>query len=69
MIVLILIMVVAMVISIVKWFSYFYGLCGLIHYMEINNMKTPTDDEMKEATKWAIDSSISSILRKFKGFV
>lgn len=64
MIVLFLIMSMIIVISMVKWFSYFYGLGALIHYMELNNMRLPTDEETKEATKWAIESSINSMLRK-----
>lgn len=51
--------------SIVKWFAYFHGLCGAIHYMEINNIK-PTEEEIKKATDWAVKNSISSILNKFK---
>lgn len=62
--VLFLIMSMIIVISMVKWFSYFHGLGALIHYMELNNMRLPTDEETKDATKWAIESSINSTLRK-----
>ncbi|WP_459482073.1 hypothetical protein [Clostridium saccharoperbutylacetonicum] len=51
--------------AIVKWFAYFHGLCGAIHYMEMNNIK-PTEEELKNATDWAVKNSISSILNKFK---
>ncbi|NFE73349.1 hypothetical protein FDC27_14985 [Clostridium botulinum] len=53
----------------IKCLSYFYGLCGLIHYMEINNMKIPDDKELKEATDWAVKNSISSIVGKIRDMI
>ncbi|MBN1048735.1 hypothetical protein [Clostridium botulinum] len=53
----------------IKCLSYFYGLCGLIHYMEINNMKIPDDKELKEATDWAVKNSISSIVEKIRDMI
>lgn len=64
MIILLLIVSAVAVLAIVKWFAYFNGLCGVIHYMEINNIK-PTEEELKNATDWAVKNSISSILNKF----
>lgn len=63
MIILLSIISVVAILAIVKWFAYFHGLCGAIHYMEINNIK-PTEEELKEATDWAVKNSTSSILNK-----
>jgi len=52
--------------SISKWISYFYGLAGMIHYMEENNMKSPTDEEIKKAINWAFINSINSFKLKLK---
>ncbi|NFN93649.1 hypothetical protein FDB28_06000 [Clostridium botulinum] len=53
------------VLASVKWFAYFHALCGAIHYMEINNI-TPTEEDLTNATDWAVKNSISSIIEKIK---
>lgn len=65
MIILLLIVSGVAILAIVKCFAYFHGLCGAIHYMEINNIK-PTEEELKNATDWAVKNSISGILNKNK---
>ncbi|WP_160688383.1 hypothetical protein [Clostridium sp. C2-6-12] len=60
MIILFLIMSGVIGLALVKWFTYFHGLCGAIHYMEINNIK-PTEEELEEATDWAVKNTISDI--------
>ncbi len=64
---LILLLIIA-ILAITKWIGYFYGLAGMIHYMEENNIKLPTDEEAKKAIKWAVKSSISSLKVKYKFF-
>jgi hypothetical protein len=67
MIILLLIISVIAVVALIKWISYFYGLAGMIHYMEENNMKSPTDEEIKKAINWAFTSSINSFKNKLIG--
>ncbi|WP_238918591.1 hypothetical protein [Clostridium sp. YIM B02555] len=57
---------IATIYSISKWISYFYGLAGMIHYMEENNMKPPTDEEIKKAIKWCVEKSFNSLMVKYK---
>lgn len=52
--------------STAKWISYFYGLAGMIHYMEENDMKTPTNQEIEKAIAWAFTNSINSLKLKLK---
>lgn len=66
MIIILLILVVALIISMYKWYCYFHGLSGLIHYMEINKMREPTEEEKNDAINWAIKNSISITLRKIE---
>ncbi|WP_315074199.1 hypothetical protein [uncultured Clostridium sp.] len=63
MIILLLIVSAVAILALIKWFGYFHGLCGVLHYMEMNNIK-PTEEELKNATDWAVENSISSILDK-----
>ncbi|MBN1071174.1 hypothetical protein DVV81_08320 [Clostridium botulinum] len=62
-------LVITSISAAIKCLSYFYGLCGLIHYMEINNMKIPDDKELKEATEWAVKNSVSNLVGKISNMI
>ncbi|NRT76354.1 hypothetical protein [Clostridium beijerinckii] len=66
MIILLSITLAVAILAVVKWISYFYGLAGMIRYMEENNMKAPTDDEIKKAIKWCAENSFNSFKLKLK---
>lgn len=56
-------LLIVLIIALIKWFEYFHGLCGVLHYMEDNNI-IPTNEELKNATDWAVRNSINSIMKK-----
>lgn len=66
MIVLILILLLIIAFLIIKVISYYYSVCGLLYYIEKNDIKKPTDKEINEAIKWAVEHSLADIIRKFK---
>lgn len=49
----------------VKWFGYYHGLCGVLHYLKINGI-VATEEELKNATDWAVENSINRIINIFR---
>lgn len=52
---------VLLVIAITKWYVYWTGFCGAIHVLDKHDVLN--QEELKNATRWAVKNSANDILR------
>lgn len=58
MLILVIVLVLALIIAISKWFVYYCALRGLLYYLEIEHSDMPNEKKVEELTYMAIQRTI-----------
>lgn len=64
MVVLLVVLFAALVFALLKWFAYFNSTAGLLHYMQVNHIRLPDDEELKSCANWAAKHFIDDLFKR-----
>lgn len=58
------VLLASLIFALLKWFAYFNSTAGLLHYMQVNQIRLPNDEELKSCAKWAVKHLIDDLFKR-----
>ena len=59
------ILVIALIFTAIKWLKWKVAMLSMVYYIEKNQYKQPSDEEMKECTSFVAKNMIKDLSRKY----